>query len=324
MTLRVGFLLIEGYALMSYASAVEPLRAANLLSGEKLYEWLHVAPYGDRVASSSGAETPCVATIDALPPLDLLLVIAGGRPESWRHEPTFAALRRAARSGLRLGGVSGGPVILARAGVMAGRHMTVHWEHAAGLAEAYPDLMLSRALYVIDRDRVTCAGGAAPLDMMHALIAEAHGPALANRVSDWFLHTEIRPAGGPQRGGAAERWGVRHPKLIAALEAMEGAVAEPLSRGDVAARIGLSERQLGRLFSDKIGKGFAVSYRELRLARARDLIRQTTLPLTEIAYACGFSSPSHFSSAYKAWAGVRPSRSKAPPNPHTIATAAKD
>ena len=75
---------------------------------------------------------------------------------------------------------------------------------------------------------VTCAGGAAPLDMMHALIAEAHGPALANRVSDWFLHTEIRPAGGPQRGGAAERWGVRHPKLIAAYEAMEAAVAEPL------------------------------------------------------------------------------------------------
>lgn len=308
MPYRVGFLLIPGYALMSHASAVEPLRAANLLSGENLYEWVHIAPSGDRVASSSGPETPCEAAVEALPRLDLLMVIAGGRPETFDHAPTLACLRRAAREGVRIGGVSGGPVILARAGLMKGRHMTVHWEHAAGLAEERPDLMLSRALYMIDRDRVTCAGGAAPLDMMHALIAEQHGPDLAAAVSDWFLHTEIRPAGGPQRGGAAERWGVRHPKLLAAYEMMEGAVAEPLSRAEIAARVGLSERQLGRLFSEKIGKGFAATYRELRLTRARTLIQQTSLPLTEIAYACGFSTPSHFSAAYRAWAGRPPSR----------------
>ena len=306
MTIRVGFLLLPGYALMSYASAVEPLRAANLLSGETLFEWTHIAPEGDRVASSSGAETPCPQTVDAADMHDLLLVVAGGRPERFSHAPTFAYLRRAARAGVRIGGVSGGPVVLARAGLMAGRHMTVHWEHAEGLAETHPDLMLSRSLFVIDRDRVTCAGGAAPLDMMHALIAETHGAELAAKVSDWFLHTDIRPAGGPQRGGAAERWGVRHPKLVAAFEAMESAVAEPLSRRECAARVGLSDRQLGRLFSEKTGKGFSAAYREIRLTRARDLIRQTTLPLTEIAYACGFSSPSHFSSAFKAWAGVSP------------------
>ena len=308
MALRVGFLLIPGYALMSHASALEPLRAANLLSGRKLYEWVHIAPAGARVASSAGAETPCAATIDAPPPLDLLLVIAGGRPEAFDHAPTFAGLRRAARAGVRLGGVSGGPVILARAGVMAGRHMTVHWEHADTLAEAYPDLLLSRALYVIDRDRVTCAGGVAALDLTHALIAEAHGAALAAQVSDWFLQTEIRPAGDAQRGGAGERWGVRHPKLAAAYETMEGAVAEPLPRAEIAARVGLSERQLGRLFSEKTGKSFSAAYRELRLTRARELMRRTALPLTEIAYACGFSSPSHFSSAFRAWAGVSPSR----------------
>lgn len=308
MTTRVGFLLLPGFALMSYASAVEPLRAANLLSGERLYDWVHIAPSGSRVASSAGAETPCAQTVETAPKLDLLLVIAGGRPEAFDHAQTFSYLRRVARTGLRIGGVSGGPVLLARAGLMDGRHMTVHWEHAAALSEAMPDLMLSRALYVVDRDRVTCAGGAAPLDMMHALIAEAHGGALAAKVSDWFLHTEIRPAGGPQRGGVAERWGVRHPKLIAALEAMEGAIADPLSRAETAARVGLSERQLGRLFKQASGKGYAAAYREMRLARARDLIRQTGLPLGEIAYACGFSSPSHFSTAYKAWAGVSPGR----------------
>lgn len=308
MTLRVGFLLIPGYALMSHASALEPLRAANLLSGRRLYEWIHVAPEGSRVAASAGAETPCEATIDRLPPLDQLIVIAGGRPEQFDHAPTFAGLRRAARAGVRLGGVSGGPVILARAGVMARRRMTVHWEHAGALAEVYPELLLSRALYVIDRDRVTCGGGVAALDMAHAMIAERHGAALANRVSAWFLQTDIRPALGDQRSGAGERWRTRHPKLAAAYEMMEGAVAEPLSRAEIAGRVGLSERQLGRLFSEKAGKTFSTAYREIRLTRAQELMRKTALPLTEIAYTCGFSSPSHFSSAFRAWAGVSPSR----------------
>lgn len=296
---------------MSHASALEPLRAANLLSGRRLYEWVHIAPEGDRVAASAGAETACAATVERLPPLDLLLVIAGGRPERFDHAPTFAALRRAARAGVRLGGVSGGPVILAKAGVMTGRHMTVHWEHAEALAEMRPDLLLSRALYVIDRDRVTCAGGVAALDMTHALIAEAHGPALAARVSDWFLQTEIRPAGGAQRGGPGLNGRSRHPKIAAAYKVMEAAVATPLSRGEVAARIGLSERQLGRLFSEQTGRTFSAAYRELRLSRARDLMRQTNLPLTEIAYACGFCSPSHFSASFRAWAGVSPSRAGA-------------
>lgn len=306
MTTSVGFLMIPGFALMSYAAAVEPLRAANLLSGEALYDWTHIAPEGARVAASCGAETPCAHEVAAAPLYDILIVVAGGRPERFAHRATFAYLRRAARAGTRLGGVSGGPVILAAAGVMAGRRMTVHWEHAAALAEAHPDLLLTRSLYVIDRDRFTSAGGAAPLDMAHALIGEAQGPALAAKVSDWFHHTAIRQAGAPQRGGAAGRFGLRHPKLIAALEAMEARLADPLPRAAVAAQVGLSDRQLGRLFAEKTGRGFSAAYRDLRLAHARDLIRQTGLPLTEIAYACGFSSPSHFSTAYRAWAGVAP------------------
>ncbi|MEM8756086.1 MAG: helix-turn-helix domain-containing protein, partial [Pseudomonadota bacterium] len=277
-------------------------------SGERLYDWTHIAPSGDRVAASCGAETPCahdVSTAGA-PPFDILVVVAGGRPERFDHRPSFAYLRRAARAGVRLGGVSGGPVVLAAAGVMAGRRMTVHWEHAAALAEAHPDLALERSLYVIDRDRLTAAGGAAPLDMMRELIGAAHGPALAAAVSDWFHHNAVRRAEDPQR--SAQRFGVRHPKLVAALEAMEARLAAPLPRTEVAAMVGLSDRQLGRLFAAKTGRGFAAHYRELRLARARDLLAQTAMSVTEIAYACGFASPSHFSTAYKAWAGASPRR----------------
>lgn len=307
---RVGFLLIPGFALMSYASAIEPLRAANLLSSKTLFTWNHISPDGKQATSSSGASIACDASPATAPELDLVLVCAGGNPASFSDQRVFAWLRRCDALGIAIGGVSGGPYILARAGLMKERHMTVHWEHAAALAEDYPDLMLSRALYIVDRNRLTCAGGVAPLDMMHALIAGRHGNAFATRVSDWFLHTEIRPAGGPQRASMTERYGVHRAELVAALELMEHNLGQPQSRRAVAARIGLSTRQLDRLFANEMGIGFSAHYRNIRLERARDLIRQTTLSITEIALACGFTSPGHFSHSYRKKFAVTPSRER--------------
>ncbi len=219
----IGFLLIPGFALMSYASAIEPLRAANVFAGRELYRWLNISP-GDRTATAScGAMVHCPVKIDDEPPLDLLLVCAGGNPATFDDPVTLAWLRRLAKHGVRLGGISGGPFVLARAGVMHGRHMTIHWEHAPALAEAYPDLLLTRSLYISDGDRLTCAGGVAPLDMMHALIAQRCGAEFATQVSDWFLHNEIRPAGGPQRSSLIERYGIHRRELISALELMEQA-----------------------------------------------------------------------------------------------------
>ena len=302
----VGFLLIPGFALMSYASAVEPLRAANLFAGRELYRWVHIAHASPVVASSSGATVPCPARVGDEIDLDLVLVCAGGNPAAFSHRATFAWLRRLARRGVALGGVSGGPFILARAGVMAGHNMTIHWEHAPALAESFPDLLLTRSLYIIDRKRLTCAGGVAPLDMMHALIAARHGSELATQVSDWFLHTDIRPAGGPQRSSLIERYGIHRRELVAALELMEATLSEPLDRASVARRVGLSTRQLDRLFAQGVGVSFLTHYRRIRLERARELLRHSALPVTEIAIATGFAGPSHFSRVYRAMFGQSP------------------
>jgi len=302
----VGFLLIPGFALMSYASAVEPLRAANLFAGRELYRWVHVAHAAPVVEASCGAAVPCAAKVGDQLDLDLLLVCAGGNPATFSHAGTFAWLRRLAQKGVALGGVSGGPFILARAGVMAGHTMTIHWEHAPALAESFPDLLLTRSLYIIDRNRLTCAGGVAPLDMMHALIAERHGSALATQVSDWFLHTEIRPAGGPQRSSLIERYGVHRRELVAALELMETNMSEPLDRAAVARRVGLSVRQLDRLFASEMGASFLEHYRRIRLERARELLRHSTLSVTEIGLATGFASASHFARSYRKSFGATP------------------
>ncbi|MBL4768742.1 MAG: helix-turn-helix domain-containing protein, partial [Rhodobacteraceae bacterium] len=193
------------------------------------------------------------------------------------------------------------------AGVMEDRRMTVHWEHAAALAEISPGLMIERTLYVIDRDRVTCAGGTAPLDLMHALIANEHGAPFARRVSDWFMHTDIRPSGGQQRGGLVERVGTINPAILYAVDAMENHIADPLTLQHLSTVSGVSERQLNRLFSQKIGRSTMSYYRVMRLEKAQNLLRNSPLALTEIALATGFANSAHFATAYKAYFGDPPS-----------------
>ncbi|MEM9127807.1 MAG: AraC family transcriptional regulator, partial [Pseudomonadota bacterium] len=175
---KVGILPIDGFALMSYSCCVEPLRAANLLAQRTLFDIVHLGL--DPVVQSSGTAVvePCIHP-RLKPELDMLLLIAGGDPLRFVDDALFQWLRQVARSSLTLGGVSGGPVILAKAGVMNGYRMTVHWEHAAGLTEMHPELTVEKRLYVFDRDRVTCGGGTAPLDLMHDLIGQQHGGAFA-------------------------------------------------------------------------------------------------------------------------------------------------
>jgi len=306
-TRRIGVLPLDGFAVMSYAALTEPMRAANLLARRSLYEMINISQDGAPVASSGATMVRAQARVGDSLALDYLFVVAGGNPTTYDNRPMMNWLARMARAGVPLGGVSGGPVILARAGLMAGRRMTVHWEHAAALVEISPHLLIERSLYVIDRDRVTCAGGTAPMDLMHALITQHHGAPFARLVSDWFMHTEVRPSGGPQRAGLVERVGSNNAAILDAVEAMETHVAEPVNLVHLSQTAGLSPRQLNRLFTEKLGRPVMRYYRELRLEKAQNLLRSSPLSLTEIALATGFASSSNFSRAYAARYGQPPS-----------------
>ncbi|MGB7204325.1 MAG: GlxA family transcriptional regulator [Anderseniella sp.] len=305
-----AFLLIDGFALMSFASSVEPLRAANNIAGREIYKIICVSVDGKAATSSVGSQMPCQAKVGDAIEADTLLVCNGGRPWSFTDKKTFAWIRLLSRKGVRIGGVSGGPYVLARAGIMEGRHMTIHWEHAPALSEEFPDLLLTRSRYIIDRDRLTCAGGIAALDMMHAIIAEEHGKAFATEVSDWFLHRDVALATSPQRASLTQRYGIHRQDIIYALELMESNIATPLERKTIAKRVGLSTRQLDRLFGSLLGASFADHYRLLRLERARNLLMQSALPITEVALACGFANASHFSRAYSAAFKIPPRRDR--------------
>jgi transcriptional regulator GlxA family with amidase domain len=308
--LRMGFLLIPGFALMSYASAVEPLRAANVLSGRNLYRWRHIAIQGNEIAASNGVRIHADASIANAGRLDALVVCAGGNPRTFDHPPTLAFLRAAARHGVRLGGVSAGPYLLAKAGLLDGYRCTVHWEHIPAFTETFPFLQLSHSLFEIDRDRFTCAGGIAALDMMHALIRIDHGAGVAAAVSDWFLQTEIRRGEVAQRLSPTERFGVHHPKLVETLLRMEQRIEAPLAPGELARLVGISLRQLERLFAGHLGTTIGRRYQRIRLERARVLLRQTTVSIGEIALATGFAASVHFSRSYRRHFGVAPTHER--------------
>jgi transcriptional regulator GlxA family with amidase domain len=304
-----GFLLVSNFALMSYASATEPLRAANLIAQSPLYAVRPLSVAGMPVVSSAGHAVPCGDLSEEGVKCHTVFVVAGGNPSDWRDaSEAYPVLRRLARLGVRIGGISSGSYLLAEAELLDGSDFTIHWEHAPALREAFPLLAPRQARYVLDGDRITCGGGIAPLDMMHALLSERMGSAFARRVSDWFLHTAVAEPAAPQRGSAAERFGTHHPALLTALEKMEGTVENPLGRQAMARLVGLSPRHLDRLFAEQLKCKFLETYRRLRLDHAHKLLEQSPMSISEVAFATGFSSVSHFSRAFRARFGIQPKR----------------
>lgn len=304
---RMGFLLLPNFALMSYASATEPLRAANLIAGLPLYEIMSFSPAGQSVRSSSGLAIDCQPLTTEAKVCHTLFVCAGGGVSDWAdRDGLYGMLRKLSRQGVRIGGISSGAYVLAAAGLLDNRDFTIHWEHSALLREAFPQLAVRHARYVIDGDRITCGGGIAPLDMMHALVSERMGSHFARRVSDWYLHTVVGEPTAPQRGSAVERFGTHHPALLTIMEKMEATIERPLSRAALAQLAGISPRHLDRLFASEIGKGLLDTYRAIRLRHAQRLLEQSPLSISEIAFATGFSSASHFSRAFRVMSGRPP------------------
>jgi transcriptional regulator GlxA family with amidase domain len=312
-TRHIGFLLLPDFPLMSYASAVEPLRAANTLAGKALYGWSHLSVDGLPARASVGLEIAPDMAWEEAGRLDQLFVCAGGNPALFDHKPTLARLRAAATAGVAVGGMSGGAYILARAGLLERRRCTIHWEHSPALIEEFPDLLLERTLYVFDGERATCAGGLAAFDMMVDLIGRRHGAWLAMAVGEWYLRTQARYGEDSQRVSLRERVQVANSRVLKVLALMEARIEEPFSREALAEAAGVTLRQLERLFAKHLQTSLADHYLGLRLDRARKLLRQTSLPVVEVAMACGFAASSHFSRVYKARFGQTPNSERTNP-----------
>lgn len=300
----VGFLLLPGFPLMSYAGAIEPLRAANLLAGRTLYRWWHASADGAPVAASCGVAILPDREIGARDPdARRVFLCAGGNPSTFRDRRVFAWLRRLSRSGVALGGISGGPFVLARTGLLDERRCTLHWEHIPAFQETFPRARVERSLFEIDGDRITCSGGIAALDMSLQLIADDFGRTLALEVGDWFLHNQIREGRSLQRMTFARRFGLRDERLDRVLGTIDDHLETPLTREALARLANVSVRHLERLFLDALGVTLHEYYLRQRLGKANRLRRETTMKLDDIALATGFRSAAALRRVERRYAG---------------------
>jgi transcriptional regulator GlxA family with amidase domain len=313
---RFAFVLVPNLSMIAFAAALEPLRIANRMADRELYAWQIVSRDGGPVRASNGC---MVATDQSLadvaigpgPRAPTIIVCSGLGAERIDDRALFAWLRRADRAGATIGAVCTGAHLLARAGLLKGHKCTIHWENLPGFMEDFPDIEVTADLFEVDRTRLTCSGGTAALDLMLHLIATRHGPELASKVSEQCLMDRIRQPHDQQRMPYRVRLGIHHPKLIEALEMMEANVEEPLDQEMVARYVGLSRRQLERLFRKHLGRTPAQYYLERRLERARHLLYQTTMPVMNVAFATGFVSASHFSTCYRQLYGKTPRAERA-------------
>ncbi|WP_091644598.1 GlxA family transcriptional regulator [Aquisalimonas asiatica] len=306
---RFGFLLVPNFSCIGFASAIEPLRLANLASGERRFTAGVIALDAAPVPASNGMTVMPDATIAAVPgELDALFVV-GPNPIHFPGERDLCAmLRRFAHDGVALGGICTGSYLMARAGLLDGYHCTIHWQDSGELLQAFPDLIVSTHLFEIDGRRYTSSGGTASMDMMLRLIAGLpQGAELAAAAAELLVHDRVRESGERQRMPLRLRLGSDQPQLVDAAMIMEANLEDPISLSELAGHVGISERQLERMFRAALDCTPSQYYMELRLQYARQLLRSSSLSVSEVARDCGFISGSHFARRYQRCFGLSPS-----------------
>jgi len=304
---KYAFLTLPNYSLIAVANAVEPLRMANRLVGKQVYQWSIISLDGRASNASSGLNLSPTGALDKLGAVDIVFVCGGINVRDAVSPALLTALRRLADRRIALGALCTGGYALARAGLLDQCRATIHWENLSALREEFPLVKISDQLFTIDRDRYTCSGGTAPLDLMLNLIRVKLGPRISKLVSEQFIVERVRGDTDRQYVPLRAQIGASHRGLIRVAQLMEENIEKPMSLEKIAKTTGLSRRQIERLFKRDLRCVPKRYYLEMRLRRARELLLQTAMPIMDITAACGFQSPPHFSKCYRNQFGHPPS-----------------
>ncbi len=309
---RFVFVLLENFSLLSFASALDCLRIANRMAGETLYEWVMSGDSDDEetVSCSAGSRFKVDMGLEELRREDVVLLCGGANIQTAATKKMLNWLRREARRGPRIGGLCTASYIMAKAGLLDGKRATIHWENHDSFTEEFDEVELTKSVFVVDGNRMSTAGGTSSIDLMLKLIADDHGEQLANAVADQMIYSSIRTDQDTQRLSVPTRIGVRHPKLSQVIQMMESNIEEPISPAILAKQVAMSTRQLERLFRRYLNRSPKRYYMELRLQKARNLLMQTDMTVINVALACGFASPSHFSKCYRSHYNTTPYRER--------------
>lgn len=302
----IDFLLVPGFDLLTLAASIEPLRRANTLQEGTSFIWRLVAWDKETVAAASEVHLRTIMFDPADKVADLTLVCADRDPEANIPDLMPDHLRLLWRRGHVVGALGAGVFALAQAGILAGHRFALHWEHVPLFSTLWPSLEPREETFCIDRRIVTTAGGFSAADLSLHHIEVQSGQAVSKSTMDLCLLPMRRSEGERQTSSVASRLGNRNPNLLKAVEWME---KNFLNAGDLdlyCAKIGVSQRQLQRLFKTHIGKTPTQYLAELRLDHARVLLLETDASVGEIAQSCGFESATHFSKRFRRTFGMSP------------------
>ncbi len=304
---RVAFVLIPRFNMMCVTTALEPMRIANYVSPRPLYDWTFQSVPGGPVPASNAMELPSTPLDDSAPAADIIFVCGSWGSDHYDEPALFNWLRHKARTGSAIVGMELGIYAVARAGLLAGKAATTHWSCLPGFAEQFPTVRLREQLFTVDGNIMTCAGGTASIDLVLHLIASHHGEQLASEVSDQILHHPPRHAETAQRHTMGSLSNDVDPLVRTAIELIETNISEPLRIPEIAARLGISQRQMERLFKRHLGCS-AVQFSQLmRMQHARVLLTSTSMSIREVSAASGFNSLSYFSQVFLKCFGKKPS-----------------
>jgi transcriptional regulator GlxA family with amidase domain len=314
---RFGFLTLPLYSMIAVSNALEALRMANRVVGREVYRWAILSSDGVPTVASNGLTLTPTLELSKAGDFDILFVCGGVNVRQCTTPTLVKTLQRLAQNRVALGSLCTGGYALSKAGLLNNYRAAIHWEDLSALREEFPRVILSPQLFAIDRDRYTCSGGIAPLDLMLNLIRMHLGDNVAVAISDQFMLERIRDDRDRQHIPLQAQIGACHKTLIKVASLMEANIEEPLSLDELADAVKISRRQIERLFKRHLGCVPTKYYLEIRLRRARELLLMTNMSIMDIAVACGFQSPPHFSKCYRSHFSYPPGQER-----HRIGAAA--
>ena len=301
---RVGFILLEHFSLPAFTQALDTVVTANLIQSASFTYRTFTMDGGSRVSDLGLVICPDAALSSAsLDDLDLLVVCGGLRTVLQPIPELAQMLLRAAEKHVALAGLWNGAWFLGQAGLLDGYRCAVHPEHRGVVAEVAKDSQVTSESYMVDRDRLTAASPAGAFHMVLEWINTLHGRGMVDAIVDILAFEESRY----RRARPTLHEKMSEP-LREAINLMSANIEEPLSQDQLAHYVGRSKRQIGRLFMTQLGTTPVRYYLELRITEARRLLQHSDLQLIDVALACGFVSPSHFSKCYASFYGYGPSK----------------
>jgi AraC family transcriptional regulator, carnitine catabolism transcriptional activator len=305
---NIAFLVCPEFSNLGLAAATEPLFVANWLAQAPLFDWKIISRDGHPVRTSNGRDMAVDGGLELASECKSVFVLSSFDTNAVVHDQLIIGwLKRLQQHGVEIVGIENGSILLAKAGLLNGRRVAVHWDNIIGFKEDYPATVPVAELYARSGNLVTCAGAAAVVDMMIAWMGWSGFADMADEVAEHLLVGRARPAATPQRFAPVHKADPPDAVISQAKAIMAEHVEEPLTCAELARRAGLSLRQLERRFKARTHSSVLQQYRLIRIATAHQLLQQTSLPVTEVALACGFASPEYFCRLYRSMLGCSPS-----------------